>query len=286
MQEAFDPADVDEGPEAGQGADVAGQLLALLDRPEDPPFLLLPLVLQEQLARDHRVLGLAVEADDLELARLAQNRVGVLDRAHVGVRIGHEGHDPDIDVVAAAGPIDDLAGDEGAVGGGLVQGFQGLLGVGFLFGEDEVAFLVVGPFQRGFDLVARLGQDDVGSLAEFLQGDHPLGFHADVDEDVVGGDLDDPALDDGPGRNLLLAELVLVQQGLVVLHGHLVVVRLFRVGHGTRISSWCELCSKACSMVRTAASIASGGVDAPPEIPMVDAPRSMAGLIWPAFSMK
>jgi len=92
------------------------------------------------------------------------------------VRIGHEGHDPDIDVVAAAGPIDDLAGDEGAVGGGLVQGFQGLLGVGFLFGEDEVAFLVVGPFQRGFDLVAGLGRTTSGPWPNSSRGIIPSDF--------------------------------------------------------------------------------------------------------------
>ena len=154
VEQAFDAADVDEGAEAGQRADVAGELLALLDRAEDLALLDLALVRQDQLARDDGVLGLAVEADDLELEGLADERLGVLDRTHVGVRLGHEGRDADVDVVAVLGPVDDLAADEAAVLGGLLQGVQGLLGVGFLLGQNEVAFLAVVALQDGFDLLA------------------------------------------------------------------------------------------------------------------------------------
>ena len=68
------PADVDEGAEVGQGLDAARELLALGQGAEDVSALLLPLVLEEELARHDGVLGLAVELDDPELEGLADER--------------------------------------------------------------------------------------------------------------------------------------------------------------------------------------------------------------------
>ena len=58
VEEALDAADVDEGPEVGQGPDLALDLLALDEVAEDPAALLLPLVLEEELPGDDGVLGL------------------------------------------------------------------------------------------------------------------------------------------------------------------------------------------------------------------------------------
>src|SRR4030043_1671962 len=50
--------------------------------------------------------------------------------------------------------------------------------------------------------------------------------------------------------------------------------------------SLCDWCSKPLLVLATASSMASGGVDAPPEMPILFAPLSSRGLIWRALSMK
>ena len=71
VEQALDAAEVDEGAEIGQGLDLARDLLALGQVAEDVLPLLLPLVLEDELARQDGVLGLAVELDDPELEGLA-----------------------------------------------------------------------------------------------------------------------------------------------------------------------------------------------------------------------
>ena len=68
VEQAFDAADVDEGAEAGQRPDVALELLALLDRGRRPCACFFSRSsIEEELAGDDGVLGLAVELMTLNL---------------------------------------------------------------------------------------------------------------------------------------------------------------------------------------------------------------------------
>src|SRR5712664_1078081 len=196
VQEAVDPAQVDESAVVGEVLDDAGEDRAFLELLEGVLLQLLALLLEEDAAGEHDVAALIVELDDLELVLLADQLIEIADRTEIHLRTRQERLHPDVDGEAALHPADDGALDELvalARGRDLVPDAHL---VGLLLGEDDHPGIVLTGLQEHVDLVADF---DVGlalEKAELLDGDLAFALVADVDDRVVLGDLDHAALDD------------------------------------------------------------------------------------------
>ena len=66
--------------------------------------------------------------------------------------------------------------------------------VGLLLRQHHATFEVLNDLEKDLDFAADF--DGLRIVAEFPDGDHALGFEADVDEHLAGLDADDAALDD------------------------------------------------------------------------------------------
>ncbi len=122
VDEAVDPAQVDEDAERGDGADGALDLLAGLEAAEELVALLATLLVQRHLLREDEAVGLAVDLEDLE-AQLAADvglqllgdllggvtRLVVLRTAREvdDLADGHEAADAAVDDEAALVVVDD-----------------------------------------------------------------------------------------------------------------------------------------------------------------------------------
>jgi hypothetical protein len=157
VEQAVEPAQVDEGAEVGDVLDHA-----LADLPDEQLLhqrlaLLLALGLEDHAARHHDVPAALVELDDLELVGLADEVLDVRDPAERDLRAGQEGvHAHQVDRDAAL----DLA-DERALDRRRPRGLADLLPdpqeVGLLLGEDDDAVVVLEALQQDLDLFALLG---------------------------------------------------------------------------------------------------------------------------------
>ena len=65
--------------------------------------------------------------------------------------------------------------------------------VGFLLRQDDRAFLVLEVLEEDLDFVAGL---EVGQVLELFERDRPFGLEADVEDDHVVADPENPGLDD------------------------------------------------------------------------------------------
>ena len=165
---------------------------------EVAPLLLLGLF-EPGPARQHDVVAVAVELNDL----------GLNDLAHVGLQLAHtaqldqgggqEAAQADVDDQAALDDLDHRARHHLAVVLLLFDGRPGPLVLRALLGQDEPPLLVLLLEHEGLDVVAErhdLGRVDVVADGELAGGDDPFGLEADVEEDLVAVDLDDRPLDD------------------------------------------------------------------------------------------
>ena len=90
--------------------------------------------------------------------------------------------------------------------------------VGFLFGEDDPAFQILHVLQKNLYFSADL--DCFGSVAEFLEGDGPFGFEANIDQYFSWRGADHAAFDD----------FALLDAGeALIVHGHQIIELLLRV---------------------------------------------------------
>ena len=107
VQQPVDPAEVDEDAVVGDVLDHAVGELPFLQAAEGLRFLRLLLHFQDGAARQHDVVPLLVEGDDLEFVFVAAQRVEVLDRLGVDERAGKERLDPaDVDGESAFDAVD------------------------------------------------------------------------------------------------------------------------------------------------------------------------------------
>src|SRR5205807_5861678 len=111
VQQPIDPAEIDEGAVIGEVLDRAAHHRAFLQVVHERAALGGELLLDHRAARDHDVIALLIELDDLELERLAFEIRGIAHRAHVDERPWQEGaHVLDLDCEA---PLDAPGRDAG-----------------------------------------------------------------------------------------------------------------------------------------------------------------------------
>src|SRR5690606_16387190 len=194
VQQAVHPAQVDERTEVGDVLDHAAAHLADLELLLQRLTLDLALRLQQHAAADDDVAPALVELDDLEVVRLADQVLDVRDPAQRDLRPRQEGvHPHEVD----GDPTLDLAREHPGNGAAVLVRLADLLPdaqeVGLLLREDDHAVLVLEVLEVDLDLVARL--QGVGIL-ELVPVDRALALEADVEDDRLVGDAEDPRLDD------------------------------------------------------------------------------------------
>jgi hypothetical protein len=172
------------------------------------------LLLHHGAARDHHVVALLVELDDLELERLALEVGGIAHRAHVHQRTGQErAHVLDLHREAAL----DAAGDDAVDDLLLVECFleprPGARPLGLLARQARFAGTVLHRIKCDLDGVAGLDLDLAAFVLELLEGDDGLGLEAYVDDDDVVGDVDDQPGKDHPRTDALIGETALEEFG-------------------------------------------------------------------------
>ena len=194
VDHAVDAADINESAVRGHGLDHALVMLADLDLVPDLLGTLLALAVGHGADGADNTLAAAVDLGDLQTDGLTDQlgHGGFARQTGLGSGDKHT-HAVHGDNDAALVLFGDLAFDNGAVGGSVLNVSPGLDGVQALLGEHHSAFHIVHAHNAGLDLVANV--DNVfhlGSaiLGELGHGDIAGMFGAQIDGDFRGRDAD------------------------------------------------------------------------------------------------
>src|SRR5918994_100944 len=167
---------------------------------------LLPLGLFEvRPTREHDVVAVLVEIDDLGVEVAADERMEVAHAAQVDERRGQEAAQADVEDQPTLDDLDYGAGDDPVL---LLDRFDrapGPLVLGPLLRQDQAAVLVLLLEHQGFELLAEIDHlvgVDVVADRELARRDDALGLVANVEQHLVAVDLDDLA-----GHDVAVVEL-------------------------------------------------------------------------------
>src|SRR5207247_2673088 len=188
-----------ERPEVDDRADRPLAALTLLERLEEGLASLGLRLLQERAARQHDVVAVAVELDDLRLELLSYERLEVADAAEIDERRRQEPAEPDVEDEPTLHDLDHGTRDGLTGMHHLFDPAPRPLVLRALLRQDQPALLVLLLEHEGLDPVSDLddlARIDVVADRKLFRGDHALGLVADVQEDLVAIDLHDFALDD------------------------------------------------------------------------------------------
>jgi hypothetical protein len=214
VQQAVDAAEVDERAVLGDVLDHAVDDRAFAQRLHQLGALLAHRGFDHGTARQHDVVALAVELDDLELHRLALERAHVLDRTRVQQGAREEGADAvDEDREAALDLAVHRAGDELARLERVLEREPGGEALGLVARQDGVAVAVLDGVDRDRDEVAGLDFQLADVVLEFFDGNVGFRLEAGVDDDEVVFDADHLGGDDLAGAHLGLLERILEHRG-------------------------------------------------------------------------
>ena len=216
VQQAVQAAEVDEDAVLGDVFDGPGHDFAFLNRTEGLGALGLALFFQQNPPRKHDVAAFAIVFEDPEGEAFAHQLIQIADGAQVGLGTRQKRLDADVHRKAALDPVGDDPLDRAVV---VVAGFDGIpdLDLGGLFlGQDDALLFVIPVFHHHLDFVVELGVDFAVLVAEFLDANLAFGLVADVHQNVILVDGDDPAGDDLAFPEALDALLVHLHQ---VFHG-------------------------------------------------------------------
>jgi hypothetical protein len=169
VHEAVDAAEVDERTEVDDRGDDALADLALVQVVEERGARLGLRLLEQARRREHDVVAVLVELEDLGLDLLAEVRREVADAAQLDERRGQEAAQADVDDETTLDDLDHGTGDDTVVLLDLLDVAPGALVLRALLGQDEAAFLVLLLENEGFDLVADL--DDLVGVDVVLDGE-------------------------------------------------------------------------------------------------------------------
>jgi hypothetical protein len=204
VQQAVDATEVHERAVVREVLDDAADHGPFLQLLEQFAALGAVLLLDDGAARDHDVVSLLVELDDLELERLALEVARVAHRAHVHERARQEGaHEIDLDGEAALDPAVDQARDDLAL---LERGLEAFPGAGplrLLARQARLARAVLDAVEGHFHVVADADLDFPTFVLELLRRDHGLGLEAGAHQNDVGTDFDHPTGEDLSRPNTL-----------------------------------------------------------------------------------
>ncbi len=176
------------------------------------------LLLDQFTARQHDVLPLLIDFDDLELVTIADELREVPRRNDINLRRRQKRLDADVDDQAALDDGLHLAGDAPALFANRENLVPILLELRLLVREDDRALLVFKLLDEHINLVADL--DGVG-VNKFIRGDDAFAFVTDVHQNFLGADFDDLAFDNfalGKTRRALLHGLFHCEHNLTVLN--------------------------------------------------------------------
>ena len=199
VDEAVDTAEVHERTEVDDRGDVALANLALLEGLEEVGANRSLGLFEVGAAREHDVVAVLVELDDLRFELLADVRLKVAHAAHLDERSGEEAAKADVDDEAALDNLNDGAGNDTFVFLDVLDRAPCALVLRTLLREDQAAFLVLLLENERLDLVADLDDligVDIVLDREFAGRDDAFGLVADVKKNLVPVNLDDGALDD------------------------------------------------------------------------------------------
>src|SRR5690606_35182598 len=169
---------------------------------------------QHGAARQHDVVALAVQLDDLEFQGLAFVWRGVLDGTQVDQRTGQEGadavgHDGQAALdLAGDGTVDQLAGLER-----LLEGQPGRQALGAIAGQNGVAIAVLESIDGHGHEIASLDFQLALVVQELFEGDQGLGLQTGVDQNVVVVDAQNFGGDDFAAFQVLVFDAFCKQIG-------------------------------------------------------------------------
>ena len=201
VHEAVDSAEVHERAEVDDRRDGALADLALGQVVEEARAALRLGLLQQRAARQHHVVAVLVQLEDLRLDLLPEVRGQVAHAAQLDERGGKEAAQSDVDDEAALDDLDHRSGDDAVFFLDLLDIAPRTLVLRALLREDEAAFFVFLLEDEGLDAVADLhylGRVDIVLDGQFTGGDDTLRLVTDVEEHLVPVDLDDGTFDEIP----------------------------------------------------------------------------------------
>jgi hypothetical protein len=220
VEQAVDPAQIDEGAVIGDVLDHALDHLALGERKDQAAALLGAGFLEDGAARHDDIAAAAVHLQNYEGLRQVHQRADVAHRADVDLRAWQEGHGAaEIDREAALDAAEDGALD--AVGGGefalelVPRGFAARA----VARQHRFALRIFDPVDIDFDFVADRQLGLLARRRELAQRDPAFRFQAHVDYRHVVFDAGNDALDHLAFERLVLAAEAFVEHGLEVVAG-------------------------------------------------------------------
>src|SRR5262249_7607048 len=186
------------------------------------------------LPGEHDVAALLVDLDHAHPQLLAAEAVEVAHGPEVDLATGQERADADVHGEPALHPLDHPPCHDPALLVGALDVVPDLHLLGFFLGQDDVAFLVLGLLEKHVHRVAGLDRDLPGLVAELVDRDDPFRLVAHVDDHFGVRDLEHDALHDLAFGEVLEADVVHVEETLVLLgvEGPVGVVFGFGVGGG------------------------------------------------------
>src|SRR5216683_1962368 len=183
VQQAVDPAQIDEGTVIGDVLDDAGEDLALLEAGDQLGALLGAALLEDSPARHDDVAARAVHLEDLEGLRRTEERGDVAHRADIDLAARQKRHRAaEVDREAALDPAEDRAGHPLIRLEALFQEGPRLLAPRLLARQLCLAVLVFHALEEDLDDVADMNIRRGAGNGELLERDAPFRFEADINE--------------------------------------------------------------------------------------------------------
>src|SRR5262245_5682771 len=214
MQQAVDAAEIHERAVIGDVLDDALDDRTLLQGRQQGLALGTLARFQHRAARNHHVVALAVELDDLELHLLVLVRRSVLHRTDIDQRAGQEGaYAVDRHRETALHLAVDDTGHHRPLFQRLLQIEPRREPLGLLAREARLAMAVFDGLDRDLDEFAGFGLDLAAVVSEFVQRDVAFGLEPRVDHHVVVIDPDDFRSDHFPYPHFLAGEALFEQRG-------------------------------------------------------------------------
>ena len=199
MDQAVHPAEIDESAEIDHRGNDPGAVLAGLEIVEERLALLLLGLLQPGSARQHDIVAVLVELDDLGLEVLADVGLQVPHPAQFHKRGRQESPQADVHDQTALDDFDHQALDHSAGFLDALDLAPGPFVLGALLGQEQAPLLVLLGEDEGFDGLTHrddLVGIDIVADRQFTAGDHALRLVADVEQNLVLVDPHDCAFDE------------------------------------------------------------------------------------------